>query len=147
MTAVPSSAHRRRIALAILAAIVLCAGLAVHRLGSGDAGDIAGDALYAVLAYLLIALVLARRPRSLVAALAIILCTSVELLQLTELPGDAAAAFSPAALVLGRGFDQRDLLVYAFAIVLVMLADVAISRTIARGRRSGRLPSGRRPLR
>lgn len=100
----------------------------MHRYGSGDSGDIVGDALYATLLYLLLALLAPRSPRRMLAALALILCAGVEFLQLTGIPRDLAAVFPPAALVLGAGFDQRDLLVYAAAVVITMIIDVAISR-------------------
>ena len=63
---------------------------------------------------------------------AILFCTAVEFLQLTEIPAQATALVPPAALVLGAGFDQRDLLVYAFAVVGAMLLDVLISRLLRR---------------
>ncbi|MGV2985956.1 DUF2809 domain-containing protein [Microbacterium sp. AGC85] len=129
------STARRRTALMALAVAVLVAGLLVHRFGSGDIGDIAGDALYAVLVYLLFAIVLTRSARSLPAALAIIFCTAVEFLQLTELPRTWALAFPPSALVLGSGFAQRDLLVYPASVLLAMIVDVALSRRARRRRR------------
>ncbi|WP_460782258.1 ribosomal maturation YjgA family protein [Microbacterium shaanxiense] len=129
------STARRRTALVALAVAVLVAGLLVHRFGSGDIGDIAGDALYAVLVYLLFAIVLTRSARSLPAALAIIFCTAVEFLQLTELPRTWALAFPPSALVLGSGFAQRDLLVYPASVLLAMIVDVAVSRRARRRRR------------
>lgn len=126
------SAARRRIALAILAAVIVAGGLCVHRFGSGDIGDVAGDALYAALVYLLFAFLLPRRARSLCAALAIVFCSAIELLQLTEAPARVAQLFPPAALVLGAHFDRRDLLVYAFAVVFTMLLDVVVSRGLRR---------------
>jgi len=108
------------------------AGLLLHRFASGVIGDVTGDALYALLVYLLIVLMLPRRTRSLCAALAILFCTAVEFLQLTDIPAKATALVPPAALVLGAGFDQRDLLVYAFAVVGAMLLDVLISRLLRR---------------
>lgn len=125
----------RRVALTTAAVIVLVAGLLVHRFGSGDAGDIAGDALYAVFVYLLFAILLARSSRTLPAALAIIFCTVIEFLQLTDLPRTWALAFPPSALVLGSGFAQRDLLVYPASVLLALIVDVAFSRG-ARRRRS-----------
>lgn len=100
----------------------------MHRYGSGDSGDILGDALYATLVYLLLALLAPRSPRRFIGALALIACAVVEFLQLTGIPREVATAFPPAALVLGAGFDQRDLLVYAAAVVITMIIDVAISR-------------------
>ena len=113
---------------------MLVAGLLVHRYGSGEIGDIAGDALYAVLVYLLFAVLLARSSRTLPAALAIIFCTAIEFLQLTDLPHTMALAFPPSALVLGSGFAQRDLLVYPASILLALLVDAALSRGARRQR-------------
>ena len=117
-----------------MAVAVLVAGLLVHRYGSGEIGDIAGDALYAVLVYLLFAALLARSSRTLPAALAIIFCTAIEFLQLTDLPRTLALAFPPSALVLGSGFAQRDLLVYPASILLALLVDAALSRGARRQR-------------
>jgi len=117
-----------------VAVAVLVAGLLVHRYGSGEIGDIAGDALYAVLVYLLFAVLLARSSRTLPAALAIIFCTAIEFLQLTDLPQTLALAFPPSALVLGSGFAQRDLLVYPASILLALLVDAALSRGARRQR-------------
>ncbi|WP_426181928.1 DUF2809 domain-containing protein [Microbacterium sp. TWP3-1-2b2] len=125
---------RRRFALVAVAVVVLIGGLLVHRFGSGKAGDIAGDALYAVLVYLLFATLLARTSRTLPAALAIIFCTAVEFLQLTDLPRTWALAFPPSALVLGSSFAQRDLLVYPASVLLALIVDAALSRGARRQR-------------
>lgn len=105
----------------------------MHRFGTGVPGDVVGDALYATLVYLLLALLAPRAPRRIIGALALILCAVVEFLQLTGIPLQIATVFPAAALVLGAGFDQRDLLVYAVAVVVTMIVDVTISRA-ARGR-------------
>ena len=135
----PPADHRsptpRRVAVGSIAVVTIAAGLLVHRFGSGLAGDVIGDALYAVLVYLVLVLLAPRAPRRMIAALALILCATVEFLQLTGIPRDAADVFPPAVLVLGAGFDQRDLLVYAAAVVLALLLDAGISRSAARGRR------------
>lgn len=117
-----------------MAVAVLVAGLLVHRFGSGEIGDIAGDALYAVLVYLLFAMLLARSSRTLPAALAIIFCTVIEFLQLTDLPRTWALAFPPSALVLGSSFAQRDLLVYPASVLLALIVDAALSRGTRRQR-------------
>ncbi|WP_194422038.1 DUF2809 domain-containing protein [Microbacterium abyssi] len=126
------SATRRRITVACLAVLTVAAGLCVHRFGSGILGDVAGDALYATLIYLVVAFILPRRARSLCAALAIVFCSVIELLQLTDAPARMTGLFPPAVLVVGSGFDRRDLLVYAFAVVFVMLLDALISRSLRR---------------
>jgi len=114
--------------------LTIAAGLIVHLRVPGIAGDIAGDALYAVLIYLLIVLVLPRVSRRIVAALALLFCIGIELLQLTAVPATVNQAFPPAALVLGRGFDQRDLLVYVVAVMIVLIVDASIARAVRRRR-------------
>lgn len=126
------SATRRRTVVAAAAALTLCAGLLAHRFGTGIRGDIAGDALYAVLVYLVLVFLIPRVPRTVPAALAIIFCTAVELLQLTDIPSRLAESFPPAVLVFGATFDQRDILVYSFAVVAVLSVDTAVSRAAGR---------------
>lgn len=136
-SAAQRSSTRRRLVVALLAALTLAAGLIAHQVATGILGDIVSDALYAVLIYLLFVFLLPRQARSLPAALAIIFCTGIELLQLTEIPGQVAETFPPAVLVLGAGFDQRDILVYAFAVICAMVLDIAIS-SMRRRRQPGR---------
>ena len=128
------SAAPRRVALLATAVVVLLVGLLVHRFGSGTVGDISGDALYAVFIYLLFAALLARSARTLPAALAIIFCTAIEFLQLTDLPQAWGRAFPPSALVLGSGFAQRDLLVYPASVLVALVVDVCVSRIARRSR-------------
>lgn len=140
---------RRRIALAVLAVATVLLGLLVHALVAGAIGDIAGDALYAVLIYLLIAVVVPRWPALPVAAVAFAFCGGVELLQLTGLPREWAAGFPPLGLVFGSGFDGRDLVVYAVAVVVAALVDVTATRALAgtaSGDATGRPPEGERPV-
>ncbi|WP_201799296.1 DUF2809 domain-containing protein [Subtercola vilae] len=91
--------------------------------------DASGDALYAALIYLLLALILTVRqsPRLLAAGLALAFCWIIEFLQLTDLPARIDAAFPPAALVLGSTFAPTDLAAYAVGVTLALLADVAVS--------------------
>lgn len=123
---------RRRIVLAALALATVGIGLAVHGLLDGTIGDVAGDALYAVLVYLLAALLLPRARRLWPALVAVAVCTGVELLQLTGLPHAWASAFPPIGLVLGSGFDPRDLAVYAIAAVAASVVDTALSAAARR---------------
>ncbi|WP_309104862.1 DUF2809 domain-containing protein [Microbacterium sp.] len=116
-----------RLLLSGLALVVIAAGLAVHRFVAGAIGDIVGDALYACLIYLLLAIVFPGLRATRLGALAVAVCVGVELLQLTGLPALLAAALPPAALVLGTGFDARDLVVYALAILVAVLVHGAIS--------------------
>lgn len=148
-TGAATKTSRRRITLALLAVVTVGIGLLVHRSVGGATGDIAGDALYAVLIYLLAAFVVPRWSGPAVAAVAFAVCAGVELLQLTDLPREWASAFPPIRLVLGSGFDMRDLAVYAGAVVVAALVDIALTRALADtppGNATGRPPEGERPV-
>lgn len=124
--------RQRRWVAAALAVVLVAVGLAVHVWApSSAASDIAGDALYAVMAYLLVVFVAPRAPSWAVALVAIAWCTAVELLQLTDLPAQWGAAFLPARLVFGSAFDARDLVVYAVAVVAAAGVDAA-ARLVSR---------------
>ena len=97
----------RRLILAIAAVVTIGAGLSVHAIGWGPAGDV----LYAVLIYLLLALLM--RKRAWIPALA--WCFGVELFQLTGWP---AAWGSPWTLIFGSGFAWGDLVCYAVGVAL-----------------------------
>lgn len=118
--------RRRRWSAAALAVVVVAAGLGIHRaLPSSAATDIAGDALYAALIYLLVLFAAPRVPPWAAALAAGAWCTAVELLQLTPLPATWGAAFPPARLVFGSAFDPRDLVIYAVTVVVCAVVDAA----------------------
>jgi predicted Kef-type K+ transport protein len=117
----------RRLLAGGLLALTIVAGLAVHSFAPDSAAsDIAGDALYAVAAYLAVVLVVPHLRVPAVALIAAVWCTFVELFQLTGIPLALGAAFSPVMLVLGTVFDARDLVVYLVTIVAVAGIDGAI---------------------
>lgn len=123
--------HRspRRIVAAVLLLIVIGAGLGVHALlPDTTATDVAGDALYAAAAYLAIVIVAPRLSPLVAGAIAAAWCVVVELFQLTGIPLELGAVFTPAMLVLGTVFDGRDLLVYVLTLVVVVAADAVVSR-------------------
>ncbi|MDR7113291.1 hypothetical protein J2X03_003188 [Microbacterium trichothecenolyticum] len=119
---------RRLVAVLLLVATVV-AGLLVHGvLPDTAATDIAGDALYAVAAYLAVVLIAPRLPALATGAIAAAWCVAVELFQLTGLPLAWGAQFAPAMLVLGTVFDARDLLVYVATIVLATAVDALVGK-------------------
>lgn len=128
-------ARRRLVALTALVVLV-AAGLVVAKvLPSSVTTDVAGDALYAAAVYTGLVLLLPRARRVILGVAAIAWCVLVELLQLTGLPVALAERVPPIALVLGTGFDARDLVVYASAVLVAAAADAAVgSRVIHRGR-------------
>jgi hypothetical protein len=122
--------RRRRIALALAVPAVVVVGLLAHRVG-GAASAFAADALYTVLVYLLVALAFPRARRIPVAAVAIGISVSIELLQLTGLPARLADGVPVSALVLGTGFQWLDLLAYLVGGAAAAAVDGLV------GRRSG----------
>lgn len=137
-----SATTRRRLICVALIAFVLCAGLAVHFFAAESAAsDIAGDALYAALIYLLVVLIAPRWSPWAVGVVAALWCTVIELFQLTGLPLQWGAHFAPAMLVLGTVFDARDLVIYAVAIGVCALLDAVLLR--ARGRATARARASR----
>ncbi len=119
----PRLRRRRFVAVGILL-LTIAAGLAVHALApDGTASDIAGDALYAVAAYLAVVIVAPRMRTPLVAIVAAAWCVAVELFQLTGVPLALGAEFSPIMLVLGTVFDARDLVIYLVTVAVVASID------------------------
>jgi hypothetical protein len=124
----------RRGRLLSIAVLVVGVGLATHFAGTGPVADGAGDALYAVLIYLLIAAVFPRAGSWVVGATALATCTLIELFQLTGLPAAWGEAFWPARLVLGVGFDVRDLIAYGVGACAATLIDSALNHRRSRSR-------------
>ena len=116
----------RRILLGLAAIATIAVGLGVHALGSGFAGDAAGDVLYAVLIYLLAAIVLRRGAW----ILALAWCVGVEFFQLTGWPAEWG---SPWTLVFGSGFAWTDLAFYAIGVALAAGIDRALLARRVRG--------------
>ncbi len=114
-------------ATAVAGALVVAAGLATARYGSGAAADALGDALYAALVTLLVALAAPRWPRAAQAGLAVGLCWAVELAQLTGVPAAAADAWPPLRYLLGTTFVATDLLWYAVGVLLATWGTVLAS--------------------
>ncbi|MFJ2544542.1 DUF2809 domain-containing protein [Microbacterium sp. NPDC087589] len=123
----PSVRARRR-RLLVSAVLVIAVGLVTHFVGSGPVADFAGDALYAVMTYLVIAIAIPRTALWIVGLSALVLCTLIECFQLTGLPALWAETFWPVRLVLGVGFDARDLVAYAVGAGAATIVDMVVSR-------------------
>jgi hypothetical protein len=121
-----TAARRWRLLAAAILAIV--AGLLTHLLGTGPLADRAGDALYAVMVYLVIAIAFPRASVVLVGVIALTICIAIEVFQLTGLPALWAQSFWPVRLMLGVGFDPGDLVAYALGAGTAAVADFAIGR-------------------
>lgn len=124
----------RRIGYAALAAGTIVLGLWLHRGGAGldaRARDVLGDALWAVM---MLWWVSAAAPGATLTArsgAALGICTAVELSQLIHTPAlDAVRQTTLGSLILGSGFDWRDLLAYGAGVA----AATGVDR-LGRGRR------------
>lgn len=127
---------RARATYIALALTTIGVGLLVHLRGTAlrpAARDVLGDALWAaMIAWWAGALAPSARlgPRS---AVAYAVCASVEVSQLYHGPWlDAARATQLGWLVLGSGFDPRDLAAYALGVGAAALLEAT---AVARGRR------------
>jgi hypothetical protein len=116
-----------RLRYVLLAALTIAVGLSVHLLGTGlDSAvrDITGDVLWASM---IVWLVSAAAPTASLATRALIaigVCYLVETSQLYHAPWiDSIRATLPGHLVLGSGFDRRDLVAYAAGVLLALLID------------------------
>jgi hypothetical protein len=87
-----------------------------------------GDGLYAVLIYLLVALVAPRCRAGVVAAVAFVVCAVIELAQLTGLSATAVEAVPPLRYVLGTTFQATALVSYALGAALAAVVDRASAR-------------------
>jgi len=123
----------RRAALAAASAATITLGLAVHFRGEGAAADPAADALYAVLIYLLVALLRPRTHSVIVAALALGFCVAIELFQLTGVPMALNEITPLARLVFGTTFVAADLLSYTAGVVVIASIDQAFRRSLRNG--------------
>lgn len=132
----PQRHRTRRAVLGLAAVATVTLGLGVRTLFDGAWTGPAGDALYAVLIYLLVAIAIPRKFRILVAAGALTACVLIELLQLTGLPSALGAAWPPVRLVLGTTFGTADLIAYTAGCVLAYAADRLLSNAATSGKGS-----------
>jgi len=115
-------------------AVVVVAGL-LGRALPGLVGDVVGGLLYAVLLYLLLALVAPRARTATLVVAAAALGVTVELAQLTGLPARVGEMWAPARFVLGSTFVPRDLAVAVAGATLAALTDRVTRRgPVARAR-------------
>jgi hypothetical protein len=123
------SARLRYLTLAI-ATIGL--GLAVHLRGTSLSAvlrDVLGDALWAVVIVWGVSVVAPSARRITRGGVALAICFAVETSQLYHAPTiDALRATTGGRLVLGSGFDLRDLAAYAAGVIAAELLEAAVRR-------------------
>ncbi|OWO90098.1 hypothetical protein B5E41_28760 [Rhizobium esperanzae] len=125
-------AHSRAQFLRLAAVlVVIAAGLALRRFGYAvDLPFVAvkygGSALWGAMVYLLVALVLGKSPRAVIAVMALFMAVAVELFRLYHTPWlDAFRLTTAGALLLGRIFSLWNILAYAIGIAAACAFDPA----------------------
>ena len=124
--------HRARLTYVALGVGTIAVGLVVHLRGGvldATTRDIVGDALWAAMMMWWVgAIAPAARPRTR-ALVALAICFGVEFSQLYHAPAvDALRGTTVGHLVLGSGFDPRDLAAYATGILAAVCLDRAVVR-------------------
>jgi hypothetical protein len=126
---------RTRYLVLVVTAVVL--GLLVNRSGdalSAVARDVLGDALWAAMMVWFVSVVVPATRLRWRGAVALAICFIVEYSQLLHFPAlDALRRTIAGQLVLGSGFDPRDLAAYTAGVLVA----TAIERRRASGRRIG----------
>jgi hypothetical protein len=131
--------HSGRVRRTYIAATVatIAVGLLVHLGGSGlgpVVRDVLGDALWAAMIAWLAGALAPRARLVLRGIAAYAVCAAVEASQMYHAPTlDAIRATRIGHLVLGSGFDPRDLLAYALGVIGAVILEAAV---VARMRRS-----------
>jgi hypothetical protein len=120
----------RRKSFVMLAVGTIVVGLTVHLFGTSlnpAARDITGDILWAIMMYWLLGAVF---PRIAIAGRSVMtyaICVAVELSQLFHSPSlDVLRATTPGHLVLGSGFDSRDLVAYTAGVLIACIAEICV---------------------
>jgi hypothetical protein len=118
---------KRRAVFVVLALATIVAGLVVHRGGiplGPVARDVTGDALWAAMIAWGLGAVAPRRPIVVRSAVALAVCVAVELSQLVHTPSlDVLRTTTLGHLVLGQGFDPRDLAAYTLGVAVASLLE------------------------
>ncbi len=118
---------RRRTTFLALAAATIAVGLVVHFRGAAIgpvARDMFGDALWAMMIAWFAGAAAPHARLSVRSAATYAVCAGVEASQLYHTPAlDAARATMVGHLVLGSGFDPRDLVAYGVGVALAALLE------------------------
>lgn len=121
-----------RLAWLGMALATICAGLGIHEIGFGLAGtarDVTGDALWAVMMFAWVGALWPRRSLTARAGIALLICWIVEFSQAYHAPWlDAVRRTTVGQLVLGSGFDVRDLASYALGILIACALEASVRR-------------------
>lgn len=115
-----TSPTRSRLCIAVVGAFALALGIASRRwrLGTPLWDDHLGDACYAAMIVVGLAIARPACARVRLALVAYAIGASIELFQLTGLPAEWARAFRPLALVFGTTFAWADLVAQAVGVLV-----------------------------
>lgn len=115
-----------------LAAITVAVGLAVHDARTALAPavrDVLGDALWAMMIFWISGVIAPGGRIASRAAAALAVCFAVEASQLLEVKWLTSLRHTtPGHLVLGNGFDRRDLIAYAAGVAIAAGGQLAVRR-------------------
>src|SRR5262245_4340461 len=111
-----------RLLLALAATVVLGLASRLHPVGWHLYDRVLGEVLYAVAAYLVLAMLLFRKPPLFIAVLAFVSCLAVELFKLTGIPAEHQHVFL-VRWFLGMTFAWVNLGYYFIGVVLIAFAD------------------------
>ena len=115
-----------------LAAITVAVGLAVHNTRTALAPavrDVLGDALWAMMIFWISGVIAPGGRIASRAAAALAVCFAVEASQLLEVKWLTSLRHTtPGHLVLGNGFDRRDLIAYAAGVAIAAGGQMAVRR-------------------
>ena len=128
-----SRIRRAWLCIAGLMSVVL--GLSVRTLSDATWTGPAGDGMYAVLVYILVAILIPSKSKVLIAAAAFTGCVMIELFQLTGLPAELGESWPPLRLVLGTTFGTADLLAYAAGAAVAYAMDWTTGAVVNSARR------------
>ncbi len=128
---------RARAMYVALAIVTIAIGLAVHMGGivpGAIAKDVLGDALWAMMIVWWLSAVFPSTALPTRGGAAYLVCVAVELSQRLHHPMlDAARSTLPGRLILGSGFDPRDLVAYAAGVLVAVTLDWWVVRNAVIG--------------
>ncbi len=128
-------AHRNRLVLLLSVGVVIASGLASRKFPTllpAALGKYPGDALWAAMIFLLLALLSPRARSSHLALLAFIVCCLVEFSQLYQADWlNSIRSTTLGHLVLGAGFSWADIVAYTVGVAVVALVDTLLLRVQA----------------
>jgi hypothetical protein len=128
--------HRRRLRFVLLAVATIGVGLFVHLRAPNlppSVRDVLGDALWAAMMTWWLGAAAPRARLGVRSVVAYGVCVAVEVSQLYHAPAlDAIRATRLGHLVLGDGFDARDLVSYAGGVAAAVLIEALLDRRAER---------------